>query len=37
MGGVGCRYLAQSSGDRGKQFWQVMMVNHKVRHLEQSS
>ena len=36
MGSVGRRYLAQSSGHRGKQFWQVVMVNHKVRHLEQS-
>jgi len=36
MGSVGRRYLAQSSGHRGKQFWQVVMVNHKVHHLEQS-
>ncbi len=36
MGSVSRRYLAQSSGHRWKQFWQVVMVNHKVRHLEQS-
>src|SRR5258705_3640506 len=36
MGSAGRRYLTQSSGHRGKQFWQVVIVNHKVRHLETS-
>jgi hypothetical protein len=36
IGCIGCRYLAQSLGHRGKQFWQAVMVNHKVRHLKQS-
>jgi hypothetical protein len=36
VGGVGCCDLAQSSGHHGKQLWQAVVVNHKVRHLEQS-
>ena len=36
MPGIRCRYVAQVLRQRGKQFWQVVVVNHKVRHLEQS-
>jgi hypothetical protein len=36
VGCVRCRYLAQSSGHRRKQFWQVVVVDHKVRHLKKS-